>query len=142
MKTIVLLLLGIGVLAACTKPLIEKGRICTEEYRFYNIKVTDASGGAVMLDTFYTRIVATNRTFHVNNTVPGKGDGYYTVISDGQQLLLPEGKSMELRFIGIKNDQVLINEPYVFKNNGCHIEKVSGKDQIEFLYNPVSRLPR
>ncbi|MBO9591837.1 MAG: hypothetical protein J7599_02940 [Niabella sp.] len=130
MKIITTLLLGIGVLAACKKPSIQEGRICTNEYRFYNIKVTSASGEAVTLDTFYTRIVAANATFHANNVVPGAGNGYYTVVSDGQLLLLPEGKHTELRFTGIKNDKIVVNESYMVKNNGCHIEEISGKKEV------------
>ncbi|MCD2423745.1 hypothetical protein LQ567_13300 [Niabella pedocola] len=130
MKTVILLLLGIGVLTACKKASKDDGRICTAEYRFYNIKVTGASGEAVTLDTFYTRVVASNATFHANNVVPGAGNGYYTVASDGQLLLLPEGKDTELRFTGIKNNKIVVNESYIVKNNGCHIEEVSGKKEI------------
>lgn len=128
MKTMVVLFLCTLMLAACKKG--SMGRMCTLEYRFFNVKLLSASKDPVALDTFYTRIVATNATFHANDVPPVASAGYYTVISDDQQLLLPEGKDMELRFIGIKNDQVLVNEPYVFKNNGCHIEKVSGKNEV------------
>lgn len=130
MKMIFTLFLGIGMLAACRKASTDGGRICTAEYRFYNIKVTAASGETVTLDTFYTRIVATNATFHANNIVPGTRNGYYTVVSDGQLLLLPEGKNTELRFTGIKNDKIVVNESYVVKNNGCHIEEISGKKEV------------
>ncbi|WP_018627330.1 hypothetical protein [Niabella aurantiaca] len=128
MKTALILLMGIVVLGACKRG--TTGRVCTEEYRFFNVKLRSASGEAIVLDTFYTRIVAGNVTFHANNTVPGGDEGYYTVVSDGQLQLLPEGKNTDLRFIGIKNDQVIVNEPYVFKNNGCHIEKIAGKGEV------------
>jgi len=128
MKIIVMLLTGICVLTACKKG--ATGKICTNEYRSFNVKLRSASQEAVELDTFYTRIVATNTTFHANDVTPHLGEGYYNVIGDNQQLLLPEGKNTDLRFIGVKNDQIIVNEPYVFKNNGCHIEKVSGKNEV------------
>lgn len=126
MKTALILLMGIVVLGACKRG--TTGRVCTEEYRSFNVKLRSASGEAIILDTFYTRIVAGDITFHATNA--GADPGYYTVVSDGQLQLLPEGKNTDLRFIGIKNDQVIVNEPYVFKNNGCHIEKISGKTEV------------
>lgn len=116
------------MLAACKKG--TTGKICTNEYRSFNVKLRAASQEVVELDTFYTRIVATNTTFHANDVMPHLGEGYYNVISDNQLSLLPEGKNTDLRFIGVKNDQIIVNEPYVFKNNGCHIEKVSGKNEV------------
>ncbi|MCF3111224.1 hypothetical protein LL912_20720 [Niabella sp. CC-SYL272] len=130
MKTIVVFLLGALLLAACQRGPGIGDRICTAEYRFFNVKLLTASGEAVTLDTFYTRIVATNTSFHASSPMLGTDAGRYGVISDDQLLLLKEGKNTELRFIGIKNEKALVNEPYVFKNNGCHIEKISGKNEV------------
>ncbi|SDC67583.1 hypothetical protein [Niabella drilacis] len=128
MKTTLVLLMGIVLLGACKKG--TTGRMCTEEYRFFNVKLQSAIGEPIVLDTFYTRIVADHTAFHARNTVPDAGNGYYAVLSDGQLQLLPEGKEMELRFIGVRSEKIIVNEPYIFKNNGCHIEKISGKNEV------------
>ncbi|MBZ4188653.1 hypothetical protein [Niabella beijingensis] len=130
MKITMVLLLTIVALGACERRSVPADRMCTEEYRFLNVKLRSVSGETVKLDTFYTRIVGSNVTFHANNTIPDAGNGYYAVVTDGQLQLLPEQKNTELRFIGIKNDKTIVNEPYMVKNNGCHIEKISGKTEV------------
>lgn len=127
MKITFMLLFGILALSSCKRGAILK--ICSKEYRIYGIKILSSTREAVPLDTFYTRFVATNRTFH-SNELWSMQQGEYAITSDGQSGLFPVGKNIKLRFIGIKNNKIIVDEPYMFKNDGCHVEKISGKGEV------------
>ncbi|MCD2423744.1 hypothetical protein LQ567_13295 [Niabella pedocola] len=128
MKITCMLLFGILVLGACKRGPILK--ICSKEYLIYGVRILSSTREPVPLDTFYTRFVATNRTFHSNELWSSREEGVYAITSDGQSDLFPVGKNIKLQFIGIKHNKIIVNEPYMFRNDGCHVEKKSGKSEV------------
>lgn len=113
----------LSVLTSCAEK--EKPVMCTMEFRTITIMVKGEP-----LDEFFTIRLKSNDTLRLsldNMT----GENYYPVLDDSFQKLL-EGKTEEFRFIGFKNNVMVVNEPFVIKADKCHIEYVSGRRETEY----------
>jgi hypothetical protein len=110
------------ILFSCTKK--DDGMACTMEFRTVQIRVIGAP-----LDDFYTIRVQTDDTLRHEHFSPGETD-YYTVLDDNFQSIL-KGKTETFRFVGIRNDLEVVNEPIVIGADACHINYVSGNLVVE-----------
>ncbi len=103
----------------------EKPVMCTMEFRTVTITVKGEP-----LDEFFTIRLKANDTIRFNHdNIPE--ENVYPVLDDSFQKLL-EGKTEEFRFIGYKNNMMVVNEPFVIRADKCHIEYVSGRKETEY----------
>lgn len=100
---------------------------CTAIFASVSINVEDKNGNAVELHDFYTVNRSTNDT--IRSSVPSWNKGTYTVVDDGYTSKM-FNKTYDFSFIGIVNNQVVINEPFSISADCCHVSKVSGKESI------------
>lgn len=122
MKKMFLCSLLVGLIICCSC----KRVICTYEFRMITLKVKDLAGMPVVLDSFYTVRQSNIQNIHSNQN---PGPGLYTVLDDSYQ---PQLKNSEdnFRFLGWKNNQLVVNEPYRIGADMCHILRKTGADSV------------
>ena len=103
--------------------LFDGPRFCTEELVLITVDITGET-----LDQTYTIETATNDT--VQQMVGASFDDTYVVIDDGYHSELGD-KAEEFRFVGLKNGNILVDELFMIRSDGCHVEKVSGIETID-----------
>ncbi|MCZ2277329.1 MAG: hypothetical protein LC117_05310 [Bacteroidia bacterium] len=101
----------------------DKSVACTLEFRQISVKITGEK-----LDEWYTIRLKNNDTIRWE-TGHTAGAEYYPVLDDSYQPKL-EGKTEEFRFLGFKNNVMLVNEPFIISADKCHINLVNGKSEI------------
>jgi hypothetical protein len=133
LKTAILLVISAIAITSCSKKITEantdpcKGVMCTMLFAMVQTDVTDHSGNAIALDSFYTlRAKTGEKIYHDKSTMPNG----YTVLDDGYQKQLVN-KNDSFYFVGYLNGKQVVNEPYVIGADCCHIKKQSGKDKIQ-----------
>lgn len=99
--------------------------MCTMEFRTVTITVKGEP-----LDEFFTIRLKSNDTLRLGRDNM-TNENTYPVLDDSFQKLL-EGKTEEFRFIGYKNNTMVVNEPFVIRADKCHIEYVSGRRETEY----------
>lgn len=112
-----------AVFTSCAEK--EKPVMCTMEFRTVTIKVNGAP-----LDEFFTIRLKSNDTLRLSRENIME-ENVYPVLDDGFQKML-ESKTEEFRFIGFKNNVMVVNEPFVIRADKCHIEYVSGRRETEY----------
>ncbi|MEO1417444.1 MAG: hypothetical protein AAFW00_19310 [Bacteroidota bacterium] len=103
--------------------LFDGPRVCTEELVVISVEITGET-----LDQTYTIETTTSDT--VEQTTGPSFDNNYTVLDDGYHAELGN-KEREFRFVGLKNGNILVDELFMIRSDGCHVEKVSGVDMID-----------
>lgn len=104
------------------------GALCTLEFRGFSIEVKHSNGNHAVLDNYYTVNINLNDTIYNGKTLL-QGDSLYNVIDDNYTGKM-YNKTYNFNFIGIINNTVVVNEPFVFSADCCHIDKVSGKSKV------------
>ncbi len=104
--------------------------ICSTQFVSIGVQITDSSH---LFDEFYLinnqtkkkkRIIAAPRPSNSKSTT-----AYYTLIDDALQKEL-QGRKVAYTLIAKRSGIQIIEEPYVFSADACHVFKVSGKDHI------------
>ena len=103
--------------------LFDGPRVCTEQLVSITVEITGET-----LDQTYTIETATGDS--VQQMTGPSFDNNYTVLDDGYHAELGN-KEREFRFVGVKNGNVLVDELFMIRSDGCHVEKVSGIDTID-----------
>jgi hypothetical protein len=91
------------------------------------IHITDASGNDVSLDDSYTTRVSTGEVIRLQQSMQ---NGRYVVLDDSYKSKLQKN-SDNFRFTGIRNGQKVVEETFNIAADCCHINKVSGKDEVQ-----------
>lgn len=127
MKNILPALFFIYVLSAVFTSCADKEKpvMCTMEFRTITITVKGEP-----LDEFFTIRLKSNDTLRLGRENMTE-ENMYPVLDDSFQKML-EGKTEEFRFIGYKNNVMVVNEPFVIRADRCHIEYVSGRKETEY----------
>lgn len=100
--------------------------MCTRIFKSVVVQVKNTEGTPVTLDDTYTVNVNTGETIRLEGT----GEpGYYIVLNDSYQKKIVN-TTAQFQFIGVKNGQRVVDEPYRIGADCCHIEKVSGQNEI------------
>jgi hypothetical protein len=125
--TILLLLL-----ASCNR---EKEKMCTDEFRFIIVNIKDSSGNAVRLDSNYTVLIPINRIIQVKTDTIFFKNGTYVLITDSERELIKEDEETEIRFVGFKNSDQIVDKKFIVTQDGCHIQLLSGITDITLNRN-------
>ena len=103
-----------------------QGIICTTEFRMVMLKVKNSVGNPVVLDSFYTVRQSNNQKIHSLANPP---DGFYVVLDDSHHSQLQMSED-NFRFLGWKNNQLIVDELYRIGADNCHISRNSGVDSV------------
>lgn len=107
--------------SGCKDEQPQQGVICTEEFRSTTLYVP----GAPLTESFTIRL-SNSDTIRIKGNADFR-QGYYVVLDDNYQAKL-ENQEDNFRFIGKRENEVVVLEDYVFKADQCHITKVSGRN--------------
>lgn len=80
------------------------------------------------LDSYFTIRQTTGDTIRINNENT-TGPNTYPVLNDNYQTLFP-GQTENFRFIGIINQNKVVDEMFKIRADDCHINYVSGNQQV------------
>lgn len=122
---------------ACTEKSAPQGncdcpevRPCTFDLRSVTVHVVDERGNPVQLDG--VRTIRSSTKKEIRNQVIGAENyrqGYYTVLSDSE--LREVSACGELyAFEGFRNGKKVLSGKFQVKSDCCHVEKLSGPEQI------------
>jgi hypothetical protein len=107
--------------------------ICTAEFRQESIRIEDASGNPVTLDSFVvTTLAGTALPNGAAGSVygyPYSGQGQYTLINDAW-LAGNQNSTMQVIAKGFKGGSAVFSEAYTIAADCCHVGKQAGKDVI------------
>lgn len=101
--------------------------LCTEEFRVITIQIE-----GIQPDSFHTVWLSKNRI--INNEdfkFGGTDDNIYPVLTDLHQKEL-ENKVDDFAFRAFVGGKLVVNEPFKFSADRCHIFKISGKHLVTF----------
>ncbi len=122
----------IGILAACDQPANPESSslepeqeevICTMQFVTLHVTV---KGGP--LSEYYTLREGSDDTLTFTQEVYPDA-AMYPVLDDSFKEALKNTEE-NFRFIGMIDDSVVVNEPYIISADACHIMKVSGRDEV------------
>lgn len=118
-----LLILAIIMFVSCKSESQNNTVTCTMEFRTVTINVQGDT-----LDHFYTIRVTSGDTIRLNsgNTF---GANTYPVLDDSYQSNIVN-RTEQFRFVGLKNNAVLVDELFTIKADQCHISYVSGNQTV------------
>lgn len=129
-----LILLAVVLLITSCLQSPSSPRVCTAQFVVHQVNVLNAEGEpADSVDINITNR-DTGEAFNPCESeafdCAGEGfEGYYTLIHDGYFEESEEGRIFRLRVTGQKN-LASFEADYTFRNDGCHIRKVSGPDSV------------
>ena len=123
MKKLLLLVFSVITFSACDN---SDDRICTEEFRMIIVSIRNNAHQPDALDSTYTVRQASGEKIRPEQTM---GAGLYVVLDDNFQPTL-KNKEEDFRFIGWKNNAVIVDQPYRIGADNCHIYKKTGADSL------------
>lgn len=109
--------------------------MCTEEFRLITVSLENQAGQAVIPDTYY---VVVHQPFHdtvithENNYGTGPLSSEIILLTDNEMTFTTESGTLfklTAYFNGVKR----VNESYLIRNDGCHIELVIGNTTITII---------
>ena len=122
-----LLLIGLFSCGEDTSPRDQdcpKELLCTEEFVSLTFSPRE-NGMVIQFDSYYTQNLDNGETYNYdpNDNLPD--DLSYVVISDAEMgEIAKDGTS--LRFFGIKDNQVLIEQDFIVGHDCCHVIPLDG----------------
>lgn len=109
--------------------------MCTMEFRYIQITVTDSAGKPVSLDTYRTIRLADGHAFDLQHSADEWEDstrratGIYPLLTDSEQKQVStRGENFEFR--GEKDGVMIVQEQYQVRDDCCHIDLISGNTII------------
>ncbi|TKC65133.1 hypothetical protein FBD94_00810 [Pedobacter hiemivivus] len=138
MKKIVLALLLVSALLSCKEKTTDTGcedRICTEEFRSLVIKFVDNKTVGTEVKDFSVVNQRTGEKVYANSAAASNLiKGSFIIVDDGNTKSMSEaGDDLKITGTSVETNQT---KSAIIKVKGgkcaCHIEKVSGPEQIAF----------
>jgi len=102
--------------------------ICTENFVTVNLEIVDNSNAAVQLDDYYT-LIESGTQFKIDKSESNPLEGIYPVASDAQLNLL-SFEGTVLTFVGVIDNQNVVEHQMTIGKDCCHIQLVEGEDRI------------
>jgi len=107
---------------------------CTTEYRMLTISVIDSMSKPVLLSQYFVKKTSTGEIINFKQEDPyldsiNRMNGVYFILTDGKMAMTLKNGT-EFQFIGMIDNEEIVNEKYIIGNDGCHVQILSGKTQI------------
>jgi len=108
--------------------------VCTEEYRMLTVSLTDSIDNPVILTSNYTEKTSTGEIIDFvqeDNYFDSinRANGIYILFTDGKMSMTSKSGT-EFQFKGFIDSVLVVCEPYIIKNDGCHVLLESGNTEI------------
>jgi len=113
-----------ALISSCDK--CEDEIVCTQEFRSITIRLDNGTQMPVTLDEVYT--LRQGSTQKIIFTQPFT-NGQYIVLDDSYHSSL-KNQEADFRFIGVKSNQVVVDQTFKIRGDDCHVYKVSGPDNV------------
>lgn len=124
------------ILFSCTDS--NDGLVCTEEFRMLTVTVNYSNQEPVLLTDYYTQKISTGEKIYFkpeNEYI----DSIYT--NNGTYILFTDDKlgkvsrsGNEFQFKGFIDTIMVVNKTFIIRNDGCHIDLISGNTNIIYGY--------
>lgn len=115
----------------CTDP-CPKDMMCTMDFRTLQLSIRDSVGRPVMLDKYRTLKLYNNEEIDMQSGLTlwedssYKANGEYPILNDGHTNKTDRcGK--EFRFLGYRQNQLVVESQYKISHDCCHIRLDSGE---------------
>lgn len=132
--SVILLLLGLVVIAGCHNDKEEESVVCTCELLQISIRAVYTDGTPVVLDKFETINLETGQKMELGMNAHYmdayyKDSGQYPFMDDNYKNVL-KNNPLKIKFLGYKNEQVVIEEAFIVSADECHVYMVDGNDSV------------
>lgn len=123
-KIILYFLLSIGfyTLISCASTQTQEDIICSTQFKMLNVGINGQQ-----LDGFYTLRISDQDTIKIED--PSAEDSFYPILNDNYHTNLVN-KRDSFHFIGLINDSIVVESPFVIGGDECHIYLHSGSQTI------------
>lgn len=139
MRVFILSFLTIVALTSCETPKGSAGSpaqscpcpkdiMCTEDFRFVTLTVTDKTGAPVRFDRYETVRVSGGAVLARKDNTEMQ-PGTYVVASDGEKESISTCGEKFL-FRGYRDGKKVLEEPFALRNDCCHVERQSGRTEV------------
>ncbi len=87
------------------------------------------NGQLVELDDYQLINIKTNEnlTDEIGSLIELPNPGRYLIADDATDL---KGETLELLFLGVLNNEIVVREIYLIGRDICHVQLISGEEQI------------
>ena len=96
---------------------------CTEEFR--TITFSPMTIGFIILDSYYSQNLDNGKTYNFGHTGILPQDEFYVIITDGQMEEI-EKEGTTIRFFGLINNQIVIEQDFLIGHDCCHVITIEG----------------
>lgn len=129
MKKLSTLFLVLSLVFSCGENAIDPefcppNLVCTEEIRYLTFSPL-VNGEALILDDYYVRNMDTGGIYQASTLNEVLEDGQYLVVSDVMKDEI-QREGTVLRFVGAKDNQVVIEQDFLVGDDCCHIKALEG----------------
>lgn len=120
-------LLCLLLICACSQKPEEV--LCTTEFKQIYVEVYNLNGQLVELDDYQLINIKTNEnlTDEIGSLIELPNPGRYLIADDATDL---KGETLELLFLGVLNNEIVVREIYLIGRDICHVQLISGEEQI------------
>ena len=108
----------------------DRQKVCTADFAYITVIIKDNAAKGVVLDSFYTKIVSTNKIVRPSAVNLGIMPGTYAIFSDSEMNFINEAENSTVTFFGFIGADKVVEENYVLTQDGCHVKYISGKSNI------------
>jgi hypothetical protein len=129
MKQLLLISLVILFFAQCKKG---DGRMCTEEFRIITVSLENQAGQSIVPDSYYVVIQEPfhdTLITHENTYQTGPLSSEIILLTDNEMVYTNESGHL-LKLTAYIDGEQRVNENYLIRNDGCHIELVIGNTTV------------
>jgi len=101
---------------------------CTFELRSIVLEITDAKGGAVILDDYHS-FIGSRTKFKIDKSSDSRFQAFYPVATDSNMDLL-EAEGTIVIFVGIIDGKNVVEHQMLIGKDCCHIQLIEGATEI------------
>lgn len=138
MKKLLLLPLSAVLFQACTRKAMPvagptdaatdcRAVMCTMDFRTVSVRVVDAAGKPVKLDSYQTVLSGKGTAVLTGDAAASMMDGMYPVVTD-EWVANHKNTTAKMIFIGMMGNKPVVTETFEIKADCCHVSKLSGKE--------------
>ena len=130
MKKLILLALIIGI-ASCddnvTPEECMEDLLCTDQFEIIAFTPQDKNNNLIRLDSTYSINLETGQHYSFESVTDEDPQQIFIVLTDAQMEDV-QREGSRIRFVGIRNREVVLEEDFLIGHDCCHVVKLQGPD--------------